>query len=316
LSTPNLLGILAKSLNISFSNNIVSILPDDKLQSESFAEKVIFRLIRKHIAGPTMNAALKKAKLINSKGLPVAVAFLSDTPSARAKVNYIFNTYAQLIREMARQGIKSGIHLQLPQLGSSIDKELAKSNLLKLIDIGKRHGILVWAEARSAADAALLGELSNTRGLGIAFDSFDDAISYLRKHSNAPMVKVLCKHESEEKVKDYKKWLSKTLKEISDGAKMLVLLSPDDEIIKYFSKSENRHNVTFEFQLGYSDKKIGKIIKSRKLSMYMPFGRDWAEYATDTVPEGYMRLLASSLLKEGGKKVAIKKGASNGKKRK
>ncbi|MGC8586900.1 MAG: hypothetical protein ACP5K9_01255 [Candidatus Micrarchaeia archaeon] len=273
-----------------------------KLQSESFAEKVIFRLIRKHIAGPTMNSAIKKAKAINAKGLPVSIAFLSDTPSARAKANYISNAYAQLIREMARQGIKSSVHLRMAQLGSGISKDIAKLNLLRLLEISRKYGILIWAEARTPTDVALLNEMSGNRGLGIFFSSIDDALSYVKKKVSAPMVKVLCKWDDGGKSKDYKKRLPRMLEELSSKINTLVLLSPDDEMLKYFSKSPNRHNVAFEFQLGYSEKKMGKITKNRKVSIYMPFGRDWAEYATDTVPEGYMRRLASSLLKEGVKK--------------
>ena len=38
--------------------------------------------------------------------------------------------------------------------------------------------------------------------------------------------------------------------------------------------------------------------KGAKVSVMVPFGKDWVKYATTNVPEGYMRFFAKRLLNE------------------
>ena len=55
----------------------------------------------------------------------------------------------------------------------------------------------------------------------------------------------------------------------------------------------------WKFKLGYNRKKINKYVKkNKKIIINVPFGKDWAEFAMNSVPEGYMRFLANNLLSE------------------
>jgi len=258
-----------------------------------------------------MGSALRKAKSVNMKGIPVSITFLSDNPDSRAKSSYITTTYMQLIRELSRLGIKGSVHMQLEQLGSGLSKEIAIENAKKIIEFGNKYGIFVWLESNKENN--LLAELSSSKGVGAAFSSIESAEayykSYISKHRYR-MMKVMCKSEAKSKPIDEVNSISKLM----DNGKV-VLLSPSDSIIEKFLKNgiKYKKSLIFEFQLGYSEKRLGKWAKKGMgLSMYIPFGKDWVRYTMSNVPEGYMRSIAGSLLAE--KEEKEKKDAKKSKK--
>ena len=54
-----------------------------------------------------------------------------------------------------------------------------------------------------------------------------------------------------------------------------------------------------EYKFGESGKGMKRALKrGAKVSVYLPFGKDWQAYAMNKVPEGYTRFLAGKLLGE------------------
>ncbi|MDE1825518.1 MAG: hypothetical protein KGH61_01610 [Candidatus Micrarchaeota archaeon] len=275
------------------------------MKQSSFVERVIYRLIRKHISGPTMGSALARAKQLNSKGIPVSINFMSRPPQDRAKANYITTTYMQLVREIARLGVKASVHLQLQQLGSNLSDELAVENLQSVIDASRKCGVFVWCEVLDPAkDTTLVSRLSDPKGLGFAFSSVVHGMNYAKRHRPIKELKVMCKPEEQdvaEKVegKAKKPDSLESIEAIAQASRNLVLLSPKESIVEKLVKKNGKYrkSLIFEFQLGYGEKKLNKMLKKgTRISIYIPFGKDWASYAMNNVPEGYMRMLANSLL--------------------
>lgn len=268
---------------------------------DSFVERVIFKLVKKHIAGPTMSSAIKKAKELNSKGIPASIAFLSQPPSDTAKANYITATYMQLAREISRLGITASVHLTLEQLGSSLSKETSINNLKKVLEVSKKSGVFVWCELKEAKGSNnLLKKIKDTKGLGVAFNSFENCIEFVNKDKLTKDIKVICEEGSEaqqdgKEKHDTIRYVDAVIPKLNN----LVLLSPNEGSIAKLMKKNGKYKKTliFEFQLGYGEKKVGKMLKrGARLSMYVPFGKDWVNYAINNVPEKYTRAVASRLL--------------------
>ncbi len=270
------------------------------MQQESFAEKVIYRLIKKHMAGPTMNLAIKKAKQINDKGLPVSITFLSAAPSDRPKVNYVTNTYLQLAREIARTGVRGSIDVPLEQVGMSVSEEVAADSASRIIEACRRYGIFAWIGIGDPPkELKVVRKIGFQKGVGLYFNSIRNLGQYVEKDDAAYPIKVACKINGEKKDEEKERVLSEISKMLRKF-RSLMLFSPSESVMaKLFSDAKNRKALIFEFQLGYSDKKLNRIVKrGARVSISMPFGRDWVGYAINNVPEGYMRLLANTLLKE------------------
>lgn len=283
---------------------------------DSLVERVIFNLIKKHIAGPTMNSAISRAKLLNTKGIPASITFLTSPPHNTAKATYITATYMQLIREIARLGITANVHIPIQQLGVGIANETALNNIKKILEVSKRSGVFVWFElTEPEGESVIINRLKDKKGFGIALGSFDSGVRYVGKHSSVKDLKIICGKAEEGKKSDTKKGENKerqdTMKYIDSimpKTNNLVLLSPNEGAVsKIISKNgKYRKALIFEFQLGYGEKKIKSMLgRGTRLSMYVPFGKDWVTYAINNVPEGYMRAIAGSLLKEGGEEKSV-----------
>lgn len=267
------------------------------MADESFVERILYRLVRKHISGPTMSSAISKTKELNSKKMPVSITFLSNNIANRAKARYVTTTYIELVRQLSRLGLKASIQIPVDQIGFAFDEDAAVENLRSIVEVANKYGIFVWAEVGDAKNG-IFDCFEKFRGVGIAAD-VADAVKYVKKHKRARPIKVMLNTQGTKK-KPYSA-LVKDIDFLSGMVSNMVLFStPDETLWEILSKKLNK-SVVYEFRFGYSNKKIRKAMKrGAKVSIYMPFGKEWEAYAMNNVPEGYMRFLASKLLSESG----------------
>lgn len=241
-----------------------------------------------------MSSAISKTKELNSKKMPVSITFLSNNIANRSKARYVTTTYIELVRQLSRLGLKASIQIPMDQIGFAFDEEAASENLKSIIDVANKYGVFVWAEVGDMKNG-MMERFEKFRGLGMALNAAD-AVKYAKKYKPGKPVKVLLNVQHKKKLDAA---LIKDIEYLSGAVSNIVLFStPDDALWEILSKKLNK-SVVYEFRLGYSNKRIKKAMKrGAKVSIYMPFGKEWEAYAMNNVPEGYMRFLASKLLNE------------------
>ena len=271
----------------------------------TIVEGLLYRLIRKHIAGTTMSSAIAKAKELNGKKLPVSIAFLSDSARDTAKARYATTTYLELIRRIAGMGLKASVHVPLGQVGTEVSEEVAARNVSEILATANKYGVFMWLEMAGGAKGDL-GSLKDAKGMGYAV-SIKDSNEYLNRNGDSvKALKIICpKAESKEE----SALMEKRIRFAADSTRNVVLQSaPESVINRLVSGGKYRKSLIFEFQLGYSAKAIGRMVKrGAKASVYVPFGKDWTQYAMTKVPESYARFLASKLLGEKKEKEGIRR---------
>lgn len=260
-------------------------------EHEPIVERIIHRLVRKHIAGTTMESALDTAKELSSRNIPASLTFLSANVVDRSKAKYVTTTYTELVRRIARSGIKASVHLSLEQIGSNVDEALALENLNDVIELSNKYGVWMWIETDGVSKSAV-SKISKMKGVGLALDE-ERASDY--NGAKMDSVKLICKdYDADGKGKTVK-----LLDSLKKSYKSIILSSAPEKAVKEVIKSKYKNDVMLEFSLGYSDRKISKAVKrGARVSILVPFGKDWIKYAMNNVPEGYMRFVAGRLLKE------------------
>ncbi|MDE1823063.1 MAG: hypothetical protein KGH50_01935 [Candidatus Micrarchaeota archaeon] len=266
------------------------------MAEEPILERVMERLMEKHISGTTMSSALDKAKEANKNSMIASINFLSADVTDRSKARYVMTTYAEMIRRISRFGINASIQVPLDQIGMKVGRDVAYGNLSELLKIGNRHGVFVWAEVRDSSES--LDEFDDARGFGVAFHD-DKAERYLREYRGLRAFKIIFR-EKEYRGKDYYERIAKSVTKGRRSHMTPVLSSlPEKAFWQLLRSTSSERNLIFEFRLGYSNSSIKKALKKgAKLCVFVPFGKDWARYAMNNVPEGYMRFLAGRLLNE------------------
>ena len=108
------------------------------LKEDSLVDKVLYRIVKKHVSGTTMGSALAKAKELNQKNIHASITFLSNVPENKIKARYITSTYTELIRRIARLGLKASVQVQAGQIGYGIDESVFESNLKEILSTGNK----------------------------------------------------------------------------------------------------------------------------------------------------------------------------------
>ncbi len=245
-----------------------------------------------------MSSAIEKAKELNDKKLLVSLSFLSDSAADSAKARYATTTYLELIRRIARNGLKASIQVPLRQIGFDISDQLAAKNARDILNTAKSYGVFVWLEIQDHGGnipSFLHGE--NGVGYAVSIDHSDDYLRINKGHIKA--IKILCSQTHDRAKYEEKKAVSSIRNAIRNLRNPVLQTPPDGAMKTMLNGSNIRKLMTFELQLGYDARKLNAIIKKGgRASVYVPFGKDWAEYAASKTPERYARFIASRILRE------------------
>lgn len=84
---------------------------------QGLIQKIVFRLVKKHIAGSTLDSALKQIRESNAKGIHATVTFLNEKVDDISKARYNANTYVQFIKQSSRLHLNADVSLRLSQMG-------------------------------------------------------------------------------------------------------------------------------------------------------------------------------------------------------
>ena len=268
-------------------------------EHEPIVERIIHGMVRKHIAGTTMDSALEAAKQLNSKNIPASLMFISSNVTDKAKAKYITTTYSELIRRIARSGLKAGVQVPLEQLGAGIDSETAMDNFSEIVAVGNKYGVFLWAEP-DGMKSSVTSSIARMKGVGIAINE-DDAGNYKKYGRKLSSVKLVFRKP----ISDGKEGAMKRLESLRKSFPRLVVARLPEKDISKVLKNKQKMDISIEFEFGYSEKKIAMLAKKGvKVSVLVPFGKDWIKYAMNNAPESYMRFVARKLLKDGGENYA------------
>ncbi len=266
------------------------------MDHEPIVERIIHRLVRKHIAGTTMDSALDSARSFAERRITPSITFLSSNAAERSKAKYITTTYSELVRRIARSGVKASVQVPIEQLGASIDEKEAVENLRAIAEAGKRYGVFVWVETDGIGKAAV-SSIAKMEGVGpVIQEGLADEYAEAGKFRSAKII-----------FRDYEaKSKSDTLHRVESLRRSfhdLTIAGLQDKPLSEIIRGKAR-DVLIEFGFGDSDKKMNLALKKgANVGVLVPFGKDWIKYAMSSAPEGYMRFVAGKLLKEDAEDV-------------
>ena len=272
---------------------------------------IVFRLVRKHIAGSTTESVLDAVRKLNTQGLHATVTLLNDHTEQAQKARYNANAYVQLIKQTSRLNLNSDVSLRLTQLGYGFDSTLMRKNLLQVIEAAEENKQKVWLEDESSIDAeemlSLYREFRDGRScLGMEVTpNNEERGNLLESIKPKDLVKVKCRLHKGEESKDRKESFDalKLYKSYIDGlrgarASVTVLDHNAGLIGKIAALNKSyKDDITFEAPMGYGGKKLKSLSEKKfNMSVYVPYGKDWVPYLINRLTEGRIKNIAIALL--------------------
>lgn len=269
--------------------------------NNSIVRKVAYGLSRKYVAGSTTSSMLKKVREINDRGWHATVTLLNDNVTDLSKAKYNTNAYSQIVRELTRLHLYSDISLRPSQLGYGLDEEAFIANLAQVGKLVNGGGSRIWLEHEEGADQRKIGiifkKLKKGYSLGLevrpgqggsdieSFIGADDAVRICYDN----------RFEHKESAKIY----SGLIDALCTSKAKVMLASNDTRWMRSMVKGHEAYkkSLMFEIPLGCSIRRLNGLAKGRNtLSLYVPYGKDWAPYLVNRLGEGKTRGLAVRLL--------------------
>lgn len=267
----------------------------------SILRKVAFGLARKYIAGSTTVSMLKKVREVNDRGWHATVTFLNDSVSDLSKAKYNANAYSQVVRELTRLGLNSDISIRPSQLGYGLDEKAFSANMSQLGALVNGSGTRVWLEHEEGTNqkeiAAIFKKMKKEYSLGIEVKPGQGG-SDIESFINAGDSVRVC-YDTRLEHRDSKKLYSGLVDSLCAAKAKVILSSNDTRWMRSMVRGNEayRKNLMFEIPLGYSTRRLNGLAKGKNtLSLYVPYGKDWAPYIVNRLAEGKMRAISARLL--------------------
>jgi proline dehydrogenase len=121
--------------------------------------RFIFGLVKSHIAGSTLSAALEEARANSSAQVHTTLTFLNNGVDDAAKARYNTTTYMQLVRQASRLQLNADISLRLSQIGFNFDPAVVDKCMNDVLSAAKDSGTNVWIEAEPSIPVETLFKL-------------------------------------------------------------------------------------------------------------------------------------------------------------
>ena len=109
------------------------------LSKASWAQKAIIRqqfawkAASRFVAGETSAQAIQVVRQLNDHGIQASLDYLGENTNSIEAASDAAENVVSLLSEIEKSGIRSNISLKLSQLGLSIDEELCRNNIAKIL---------------------------------------------------------------------------------------------------------------------------------------------------------------------------------------
>lgn len=279
-------------------------------------KRLVFRLVKKHVAGTTMSSVIKAAAGLRGKNLLPTVTFLSDHVATQLSARYNINAYTQLARQLSRQNIRADLSVRLSQLGYFISAAGARSGVEEILaSLGP--GSKLWLESESGiATEELAGLCESNPSMPAGFEmpaslltngSADRYLGAKNKYVklttyNSVLPEAGTGNAARRRAKHYVDMLdifNRSIDRLARKNRVITVSSQDEKFMLGLLKAnrDHRRDLIFEVPLGYNAKRVGMLLKLKaNVGVYVTYGKDWIPYAINRLTEGRIRDIAMAVL--------------------
>lgn len=249
-------------------------------------------LVRRWIAGETLNEAIRRAKKQNALGIKAILNILGEHLGSKEMVEQVKKEYLELIKAIKDNGVEGSISLKPSQIGMDVSFEYCLSNLRELAAYAENKGIFIWIDMENSTytqntlDLYLLLR-KEYEGIGVALQAYlkrseADLKRLLAEKARIRLVKgayreppEVCYASAEEIRKSFLRLMSM----LSDKSEGFAVATHDEGLIKEAKKMAGGNKLEFQMLLGIGEElKLKLVEEGYMVADYIPYGKDWLPY--------------------------------------
>lgn len=260
--------------------------------------KPIIKLVAfKYVAGENMEQALIKTEKLNSEGFVTTLDILGESAYEKEKVESYVAEYKELVQEIAKRKVKSGISIKPTALGFLQSYDYALEKFKEVVEVARPHNIFIRIDMEDSPytdhTIQLYKELkSSYNRVGIVLQAYlKRTITDIEEIGPAGDVRI-CKGiyiEPEEISYKGKKPIRdnfmKCVRKLLEMNFKIGVATHDTPLVDGPIKLLQEMNLdksAFEFQMLYGVRThlARKLVsEGYKVRLYIPYGKDWYAYS-------------------------------------
>ena len=256
------------------------------------------------IAGPGIDDALEKARKLNRQGIKAILNHLGEAYNKKENVDDAVDTILGLIEAIGKRKVRADVAVKGTQLGMLLGWDILTKNYGRVVRAAAKHGITVWLDMEEyeyVTRTIKLYLLGRNRSTGICIQSYLRRSLYDMKniavhggmirlvkgaYSGPERVAFQSRQETTDNYYVLMDYLFKHSKRFTIGTHDEAIVRKAIELNKRYKR-----NVTYAMLNGIRGKLARELAqRGEKVSVYVPFGREW-------IPYSYRRLKEASNLK-------------------
>jgi proline dehydrogenase len=253
---------------------------------------------RRFIAGETVEEAIEAARVLQGRGLHIALDFLGESVSSSKAATTASREYVQLIERIVASGIERNVSLKLTQLGLTIDRATCVDNLRRILEPATAHRFFVRIDMEASQYTQLTIDVFDTlwrlefRNIGIALQSSlrrteQDVRRMNELGARVRLVKGAYKEPASvafQRKEDVDAAYTRQMRLLLDHGAYPAIATHDETIIaetrEYAAERSIGHD-KYEFQMLYGirrDLQSALVADGYRVRVYVPFGKEWFPY--------------------------------------
>jgi proline dehydrogenase len=261
--------------------------------------KLPFIFAKRFVAGESFNQALSKSRDLNSRKLKLTLDLLGENVADRAEADATVKHYIELLQEIRKYKLDSGISIKLTMMGLDIDRVYCRDNLFKLLDAAKKLDLFVRIDMEGSPYTQVTIDIFKeahavygAKHVGLVLQAYlhrtkNDVADLAELGCDIRLCKGAYKETAEvaiQNMPDIRNAYKEYAKVLLEKTKYPRFASHDDEIVEWVKEYTKQHNIPvsrFEFQMLYGLRQNTceqLAADGYNVRIYVPYGTEWAPY--------------------------------------
>lgn len=267
---------------------------------DSFFERL---LAGRWIAGPLIEDAIRRARMLNRKGIGAILNYLGEDFADKDDVDLSVHKYLKLIDAIHGAKVRADVSVKPTQIGLAISYAYASANYSKILERARKYHTFVWLDMESHGyvdDTIRLYlehlERGNRKDTGICVQSYlrrsgSDVKRIVKAGGIIRLVKGAYKESAAmayanraETTANY----AKLMKYLFGNSGRFTIATHDTSLIDSArALNAARHkDVTYAMLNGIKDGYARELASGREnVYVYVPFGERWVDYSVRRLRE-------------------------------
>jgi proline dehydrogenase len=124
---------------------------NERLRDFVVQNRMTRSVARRFVAGETLDDAAQATRVLNKRGIQVALDLLGENVSDEREAKVSTQDYLTAIERVKQTGIGANISIKLTALGLDISRELCEENLVAILEQAGKYNIFVCIDMEGSA---------------------------------------------------------------------------------------------------------------------------------------------------------------------